>query len=308
MSDSRKMQEPFVIGRSRAIRNLLDFVQKAASSDSNVLLLGETGVGKEIAAMSIHYQSKKRHGPFCKLNCANLCENLTESELFGYQKGAFTGAFGNKLGLIEAANGGTFLFDEIGDISPWFQAKVLSVVEDKVIRRIGDNNTRKIDTRFIFATNKDLRTLVSKGKFREDLYYRISILTHTIPPLRKRNEDIPLLINEFIERINATIPTKISIDESAIVKLCEYSFPGNVRELENILKRAADFCVNKVISDGDIIFQPIYQQNSKAARGKYKTLDILNVLFECENNKTKAAKQLGMSRVHLYRLLRKIDI
>lgn len=297
------MQEPLIIGKSPAIKNLIAFIKKAAISDSNVLILGETGVGKELAAKAIHCESNRKDKPFIKINCGNLNENLVESELYGHRKGAFTGAFIDRPGLIEAASGGTFFFDEIGDISLSLQAKLLSVIEDKEIRRVGENIFRKIDTRFIFATNKDLFNLVTKGKFRQDLFYRINILTIYIPPLRERKEDIPLLIESILEREKSKNSVDITITNDALDKICEYSFPGNVRELENILKRAYELSAHNTIKEENIIFQMMPKMTTRIKKSKYKMNQIVDTIIEYDGNKTKAAKELGISRVHLYRLL-----
>jgi transcriptional regulator with GAF, ATPase, and Fis domain len=292
-----------IIGISFHIKKLRGFVDKAAKSDSNVLILGETGVGKELAAKAIHFESNRKDKPFIKLNCGNLNENLVESELFGHRKGAFTGAFVDKPGLIEAANGGTFFFDEIGDITLSLQAKMLSVIEDKEIRRLGDSNTRQIDVRFIFATNKDLYNMVTKGKFRKDLFYRIDILTVHISPLRERIEDIPLLIEEILSRENRKKSINFAMTKEAMNKVTEYYFPGNIRELENILIRATEFSTCNIIKECDISFQQVQEKKSLIKRDKYGINKIVDILVKCNGNKTKAARELGISRVHLYRLL-----
>lgn len=301
-SDNR-MLEPLIIGTSPAIEELKLFIKKAAASDSNVLILGETGVGKELAARAIHHGSKRKGRPFIKINCGELNENLAESELFGHKKGAFTSASMERSGLIEAANGGTFFFDEISDIGPSLQAKLLSVIEDKEVRRLGENYFRRIDTRFMFATNKDIYRLVAKEKFRQDLLYRISILKTYIPPLRARKVDIPLLIGLVNKRESLRRSVKLEITAEALGKLCAHSFLGNVRELENVLIRAYDLSSGGMIQEEDIMFDDIPETNSKITKSKYKIDNIINVLIDCGGNKTKAARELGISRVHLYRLL-----
>jgi len=225
-------------GISPHIKKLLGFINKAAKSDSNVLILGETGVGKELAARAIHELSHRKDKSFIKINCANLNENLLESELFGCKKGAYTGAVVDRPGLIEASNGGTFFLDEIADITTYVQAKLLAIIEDKELRRLGENTTRKIDVRFILSTNKDLYKLVNRGNFRQDLYYRISILKCFIPPLRERKIDISLLAKNIIEEENDKNGKVKKITQEALNKLQEYVYPGNIRELENIIKRA----------------------------------------------------------------------
>jgi transcriptional regulator with PAS, ATPase and Fis domain len=298
------LQEPLIVGKSAAIRELHYFTKIAAKSVANVLILGETGVGKELAAKAIHCRSNRKEKPFVKINCGNLNENLVESELFGHRRGSFTGAFIDKPGLIEAANGGTFFFDEIGDISMGLQAKLLSVIEDKEIRRIGENYNRSVDTRFIFATNKDLSRLIAKGKFREDLFYRVNILTLYIPPLRERRMDIPILIESIMEKASLGRAVKLELTKAAIRKTCEYSFPGNVRELENVLTRACALSSSARIDVDDIIFHQSPRMNSKFGKHKHSINSIVDVLVKCSGNKTEAAKALGISRVHLYRMLK----
>lgn len=294
-------REPKLIGRSLPIQRLRHFIKKAARSDATVLLLGETGVGKEVAARLIHGSSARKNSPFIKINCANLSDGLIESELFGHRKGAFTGALIDKPGLIEEAHGGTFFFDEIADISPYLQAKFLSVMEDKELRRLGENRTRKIDVRFILATNRDLLRLVERGKFRKDLYYRISVLHHHIPPLRERKEDIPLLIGWFLKEKHKEQHKDLMISQKALTKLLGYSFPGNVRELENILEGAIVFSDNNTIEETDILFSKTTSRPKSKSR--YSFEEILDALVKHHGSKTRAAEELGISRVHLYRLL-----
>jgi Nif-specific regulatory protein len=296
------METPAILGKSTAIKHLLAFINRASSTDSNILILGETGVGKDLAAKAIHCLSARKNGAFVKINCGNLSETLIESELFGYQKGAFTGAFTNKAGLIETANHGTFFFDEIADIGLSPQAKLLSVIEDRQLRRIGENSSHYVDTRFIFATNKDLSGLVSRGRFREDLYYRIFILAIRIPPLRERKEDIPLLVEAIIDKENQKRSNYFTITDEAMNKIIKHSFPGNVRELENIIIRAIDLSGGNKIRDSDISFQRVLQKGELI--NKERRTKIMNILVKCKGNKTAVARELGISRVHLYRLLK----
>lgn len=239
--------ETKIIGQSSIIKEKLKFIKKARENDKNVLIWGETGVGKEVVARKIHESSPRRDKPFIPVSCANLPENLVESELFGYRKGAFTDAKEDKPGLIEHANGGTIFFDEISELSLYLQAKFLRVIEHKEIRRLGETRTRKMDARFIFATNKDLKKEVKAERFREDLYYRIKVLSFYIPPLRERKEDIPLLVDEVLKRENKKSRKNKRITQQALNKLIEYDYPGNIRELENIVERA------HALSDGNKI-------------------------------------------------------
>lgn len=293
-----------IIGKSAAIRSLLSFIEKAAKSDSNVLILGETGVGKELAARAIHDRSYRKDKLFLKINCASLNDNLLESELFGHRKGAFTGAFFDRPGLIESANGGTFFFDEISDANLYLQPKLLSVIEDKEIRRVGENSFRKVDTRFIFASNRDLYSLVIKRNFRQDLFYRINILNILIPPLRERKEDIPLLIEAFLAVESVKKSVHIGIAKEAIEKISNYSFPGNVRELENIIIRACEISSNSLISENDISFQQTADNCKSIKMAKYPINRIIDVLIRCNGNKTKASQELGISRVQFYKIMR----
>ncbi len=300
------MDTPLIIGQSASLQKLLSFISHAAHSDSNVLIHGETGVGKDLAAKAIHCQSCRRAGPFVKVNCANLNESLFESELFGYKKGAFTGAFINKPGLIETANGGTFFFDEIGDLGLNLQAKLLQAIEDKEIRRLGDSFARSIDARFIFASNRNLFSLVTRGKFRNDLFYRIGILIVHIPPLRERREDIPLLVEAVLAEESQKRGVCLAISKDAMKKMCAYSFPGNVRELENLLIRAAELSAHTTLAESDFSFDLAENRGATDKRRNCQMKELVNALIKCNGNKTKAAKELGVSRVHLYRLLNSV--
>ena len=228
-----------IVGESKEITSVIAEVKKIANSKSNVLLLGETGTGKELVARAIHFNSARQDKPFVPINCSAIPENLLESELFGYVKGAFTGAVGPKRGLFEEANGGTVFLDEIGDLSQQLQAKLLRVMDDHEIRPLGGVQSRKVDIRFIAATNIDIVKAVREGLFREDLYYRINVFSITLPPLRERKEDIIILAGHFLAKYSQEIGKQVSfIDDQALRLLMEYSWPGNVRELQNIIERA----------------------------------------------------------------------
>jgi len=228
-----------IIGESPEIKKIINEVKKIASAKSNVLILGETGTGKELIARAIHYSSPRTERPFIPINCSAIPENLLESELFGHVRGAFTGAVTSKKGLFEEANGGTVFLDEIGDLSPSLQAKLLRVLEDQEIRRIGSNQSTKVDVRFISATNKDLAKLVKEGRFREDLYYRINVITIHLPPLRERGNDIELLARFFMQKYSKEHGKEVNkIDDEALKILKAYDWPGNIRELQNIIERA----------------------------------------------------------------------
>jgi DNA-binding NtrC family response regulator len=228
-----------IIGESPEIKKIINEVKKIASAKSNVLLLGETGTGKELIARAIHYSSPRAERPFIPINCSAIPENLLESELFGHVRGAFTGAVTSKKGLFEEANGGTVFLDEIGDLSSSLQAKLLRVLEDQEIRPIGSNQSTKVDIRFISATNKDLAGLVKEGRFREDLYYRINVITIHLPALRERGNDVELLARFFMQKYSKEHGRDVNkIDNEALKLLKSYHWPGNIRELQNIIERA----------------------------------------------------------------------
>ena len=243
---------PGILGESRALRAVVEKIHIVAKSKSTVLLRGETGTGKEIFAAALHNLSPRRNKPFVKLNCAALSESVLESELFGHERGAFTGALNLHKGRFELADGGTLFLDEIGEISPAFQAKLLRVLQEGEFERVGGTRTIKVDVRLICATHRDLEEEVQRGKFRVDLYYRISVVPIRLPPLRERKSDIALLANEFLERFNKEQGAHLSFSPSAIDFLSELSFPGNIRELENYVLRTATLATRDVIKDKDL--------------------------------------------------------
>jgi two-component system response regulator PilR (NtrC family) len=227
-----------IIGKSQEMREIFQLVARVAPSSANVLIVGESGVGKELIARAIHKRSPRSRKPFVSINCTAIPETLLESELFGYVKGAFTGAVTHKQGLVEAAHMGALFLDEVGDISPAIQAKLLRFLQDREFRRVGDNEDRKVDVRVIAATNKNLEKEMEEGRFREDLYYRLNVIRIRIPPLREREEDIPPLIDHFIKKYSKKQGKTIKKASSLAMKvLCNYSYPGNVRELENTIER-----------------------------------------------------------------------
>ncbi|TAN44906.1 MAG: sigma-54-dependent Fis family transcriptional regulator [Nitrospirae bacterium] len=228
-----------IIGESAEIKKIIEEAKKIADAKSNVLLLGDTGTGKELIARAIHYNSSRAPKPFIPINCSAIPENLLESELFGHVRGAFTGAVVSKKGLFEEASGGTVFLDEIGDLGTGLQAKLLRVLEDQVIRQVGGTQSVKIDIRFITATNRNLEAAVKQGQFREDLYYRINVVTIKLPPLRGREKDIDLLVKHFMQKFCGEFGKHITeIDEKAMSLLRSYRWPGNIRELQNIIERA----------------------------------------------------------------------
>lgn len=308
-----------IISSNEKMKWLKSIVLKAAKGHATVLLLGESGTGKELFAHAIHNASPKKHGPFIKVNCAAIPENLLESELFGYAEGAFTGARkGGKPGKFELANGGSIFLDEIGDMPMVMQVKLLRVLQEKEIERIGGTKTISIDVRVISATNKDLEQLVKRGTFRLDLYYRLNIISLSIPPLRERYDDVPLLCNVLLQKISKNINCPLRRISPAVMKMfIQYSWPGNVRELENVLERA----VNLMDDEEFILPEHLPPTLKKATSGmKKQTSNIYSVLEDAERqeickalevtggNKSKAAQLLGLHRSGFYTRLRKYNI
>jgi len=251
----RKYSLDNVIGTSKAMQEVFAEVHQSAPSRSTVLLRGESGTGKEVIARSIHFLSPRKDGPFIKLNCAALSETLLETELFGHEKGAFTGALTMRKGRFELANGGTLFLDEIGDISPAFQAKLLRVLQEREFERVGGTQSVKVNVRLITATNRDLEEAVSKGDFRADLYYRINVVSIFLPPLRERREDIPHLIEFFIDKFNRENGRKVTITAEAMNRFVHCNWPGNVRELENCIERTATMARGDIIHETDLSCQ-----------------------------------------------------
>jgi len=237
-----------LIGRSKNFKSTIEMAKKASRSDSTVLINGESGTGKELYAHAIHHSSVRRDKPFIKVNCAAIPESLLESEFFGHEKGAFTGAVRTKLGKVELANGGTLFLDEIGDMNLFLQAKLLRIIQDMEFERVGGTQTIQVNVRFVAATNRNLKELVRKGAFREDLYYRLNVVELAVPPLRKRKDDIPELVEHLIVKFNRKLGKRVKgVSPEALQLLINYEWPGNVRELENVLERAM------VVVEGDLL-------------------------------------------------------
>jgi len=297
--------ETQIIGCSKAMDEVFQLIRKIAQSALNVLIYGETGTGKNLAAKKIHELSRRKTQPLLTINCANIPGELFEAELFGYGKGAFTGAVKEKQGLLETARSGAVFLDEIGELPFLIQAKLLQTIENKELRRVGETRLRKILARFIFATNKDLQDEVTKGKFRKDLFYRINVVSLFMPPLKDRKEDIPLLVEFFLNKNMVERCGTNRMSRGAIKKLVDYEFPGNIRELENIVTRALLFKDGKTIFAHDISFD-----NASYRRGHRSGITpkrIQEALEHCRWNKTLAAKEIGMSRRQFYRLLEKYN-
>lgn len=286
-----------IIGQSPKMQEVFSLMRRVLNSDVSILLEGESGTGKELVARALHYNGPRRDKPFVTQFCGNLPESLLESELFGHKKGAFTGAIADKKGLFEIADGGTFFLDEIADISPTTQAKLLRVLQDGEIRRVGDVEWRKVNVRIISATNKSLKAEVDMGRFREDLFYRLNVITIFLPPLRERQGDIPLLVNHFLKRIaeRTGTPSK-KVTPRAMQVLTNYHWPGNVRELENTIERAHILSEGPVIDVDDLLIPHAEELAIKKMTLKeFEKEFVLKVLRECNYNKTLTAETLGVS-------------
>jgi len=304
-----------VVFASEAMQRVFDILENVIPTKSNILLLGESGTGKGLIAEIIHCSSPRISAPFISINCSAIPETLLESELFGYKKGAFTGAVTDKKGLILMADGGTLFLDEIGDMSLTIQAKLLKVLETGEVMPLGDTKPRHSDIRLICATNKDIEKMVKEGSFREDLYYRINVVEIKLPPLRERKEDIPLLIDMFLRRFSAQAGKDIKgIDEEAMNALIEYSWPGNIRELANVIERAAVMAHSQMITLDELpqkIKEP--QRVAGGSSLKEKLLEeerkiILDAYEANRKNKEATASALGIDLATLYRKMKKLGI
>jgi len=304
-----------IIGQSEALRKCLDLCARVAGSNATVLLLGETGTGKELMARHIHANSPRRDKPFIAINCAALPETLLESELFGHEKGAFTGAVSQKIGRFELADNGTLFLDEIGDISPSTQVKLLRVLQEREFIRVGGVRTVACDVRIIAATNRNLQEAMEKGQFREDLYYRLNVFPIALPPLRNRQEDIPALVEHFVRRAATDLGLSVpEVSDDAMALLAGYGWPGNIRELQNVVERAV------LLSDGVRIL-PVHlpreivgdAEAAVPAKGEaglwgYEKALIVKALREHKWNQSKAARALGISRDNLRYRIKKYNI
>jgi len=297
---------PNIIGESAAMKKVFSLIEKVAATDSTVMILGESGTGKELVATTIHYQSGRKDKPLIRINCAALPETLIESELFGHEKGAFTGAIRRKPGRFELANGGTIFLDEIGDMPLSTQTRLLRVIQEKTFERVGGTETLSIDVRVLAATNRNLEEEVKSGRFREDLYYRLHVIPVVIPPLRERREDIPALVDFALGKCRSRTTKAARFSKEAMMALLQYDYPGNVRELENIVERGATLTASEVIEKDDLpsaLFKKSEGNNfaslSEVAAGAEKE-HILRTLAATNGNKTKAAVLLGVSRKTLW--------
>jgi DNA-binding NtrC family response regulator len=319
--ENRKLKEELgrryefdnIVGRSPQMQEIFASLMRVAPTRATVLLTGESGVGKDLIARAIHFHSPRRDRPLVKINCSALPENLMESELFGYEKGAFTGASATKPGKFEQADTGTVFLDEIGDVPQAIQVKLLRVLQEREFERLGSNKTRQLDIRMIAATNQDLRAALEQGTFREDLYYRLNVVALEIPPLRNRKPDIPYLANHFLKKLAPDTGTKVeSITPAAMDKLLEYPWPGNVRELENVIERSLVMALGASLDANDIKLdalrgRPAVSGELSLPEGmsldQYEQELIRQALKRAEGNKSQAARLLGLTRNALrYRL------
>ncbi len=306
-----------IVGAHGKMEELYRIVRKAAPTNSTVLIYGESGTGKELFAKSIHYNSPRKNKPFFAINCAAIPETLLESELFGYEKGAFTGATSRSVGLFEQANGSSLFLDEIGDLSASTQAKLLRAIQEREVRRLGGKETIKLDVRIIAATNKNLEEEIKKGNFREDLYYRFNVIAFTVPPLRERVTDVPMLVEHFLKRLNEANGKEKSIDDDALQALMRYDWPGNVRQLESVIERSYIMGEEDCI---DLDHLPKEVKQAKSSNGLEKidipdegiNLDeiekdlIKKAIIKAEGKISLAAKYLNMSYDKLWFKVKKM--
>ncbi|HPP05990.1 MAG TPA: sigma-54 dependent transcriptional regulator [Syntrophorhabdaceae bacterium] len=308
-----------IIGISFGMQKVFELIEKVAETNATVLITGESGVGKELVAKAIHYNSLRKDNPMVVVNCGAIPENLLESELFGYEKGAFTGAYNTKYGKFEIADKGTIFLDEIGDMSLSLQVKFLRVLQEKTFERIGGAKSIKVDVRFIAATNRDLEQMVKEGKFREDLYYRLNVVPIHIPPLRERKQDIPLLINYFLEQSNRLNDASVEgFDEGALEVMMAYDYPGNVRELNNIVERVVVLKKKGVITIEDLpekLWGSKEKEEQIDIQKGYETLVteferaiIMKALKETKGVKSKAASILNMNRTTLIEKMKRLGM
>ena len=303
-----------VVGQSAALTGLFELVKSVAASDANILIQGENGTGKELIANAIHYSSNRAGGPFIKINCASIPKDLIESELFGYKKGAFTGATADKIGLVEMAERGSLLLDEIGEMPAYLQTKLLRVLQEREYRPVGGDRLVTVDFRLICATNVDLEVALREGRLREDLYFRINTIALRVPPLRERTEDIPLLCNHFLSKFNQRYHKSVrSISTAVYHQLIRTRWPGNVRELENVIERAVLVCKTDEITLADlpdsirdgVASAPDFTIPPHRTLAEIERMAILQTLQRTNWNKQEAAQILGLYRPTLYSKMKK---
>ncbi len=313
-----------IVGTSKAMRKVFDLIEKVADTDGTVLISGASGTGKELIASAIHYNSSRGDKPMVVINCGAIPEELLESELFGHEKGAFTGAYKNRTGRFEMANGGTFFLDEIGEMSPSLQVKLLRVLQEQKFEKVGGTKTIHVDVRIIAATNKNLTISINKGKFREDLYYRLNVIPIKVPPLKQRKSDIPLLIDYFMKKFRSEKQNLIKgFSNEALEDMMGFDWPGNVREVENVIKRLTILCDNEIVQVDDLpehiqrktrSLEPDEEDvldkdlNLNEAVKDYEKRLILEALEKSNWVKTKAAKLLNINRTTLVEKIKKQNL
>jgi DNA-binding NtrC family response regulator len=299
-----------IIGKSKSINRVLEMIKNVSSTPATVLITGESGTGKELIARAIHKNSLPKNGPFVVVNCAAFSLNLLESELFGHEKGAFTGAVSLRIGRFEMAHGGTIFLDEIGEMDLSIQTKLLRVLQEKEFERVGSSKSIKVDVRILTATNKDLEKEVEKGRFREDLFYRINVFNIDVPPLRERKEDIPLIVGHLIGKYNKILNKKVKkVSAKAMELLLDYNYPGNIRELENIVERSMIMAKDEVIDEK--YFNFISKETYIEKKGTLKDIEkelIIKYLIKNNANRTHTAKLLGISRRSLQNKIKEYQI
>jgi len=326
----RKLKKTYrlgnIIGKSSVMLNVFDAIRATAKSQVTVLIQGESGTGKELVAAAIHYHSANSKNPMITVNCSALSETLLESELFGHVKGSFTGAHKDRVGRFEEADGGTIFLDEIGELTPYMQVKLLRVLQEKEIERVGESRKRKIDIRIIAATHKNLLNLTREGKFREDLFYRLKVFPIHVPPLRQRREDIPLLVNHFIkkgnERDNKTVQ---AVSANGMKRLMEFNWPGNIRELENAIEHAFVICrantihlkdlpieirepQDHLISSQKVSSSELMDRSNHKKNPKITKAYLIELLNDCNWNKAEVARRIYKSRTAVWKYMKKWDI
>ncbi|MGA8018946.1 MAG: sigma 54-interacting transcriptional regulator [Desulfobacterales bacterium] len=308
-----------IIGKSHAMRNVFTAIKAAAASDATVLVQGDSGTGKELVAGAIHYNSERAAGALITVNCSALSESLLESELFGHVKGAYTGALHDRAGRFEEAEGGTVFLDEIGELSPYIQVKLLRVLQEREVERVGESKRRKINIRIIAATHRDLYTRVREGAFRDDLYYRLKVFPIQLPPLNQRRDDIPLLVGHFIQKHNKKTAKQImGVSQATLRIFMDYNWPGNVRELENAIEHAFVVCNREQIEPYDLpveLRHVRYRQLNKEEtnrsvsrsyrRVKIDKEELLEILNESDWNKAEVARRIGISRTAVWKYMKK---
>ncbi|NIO48122.1 MAG: AAA domain-containing protein [Candidatus Aminicenantes bacterium] len=313
-----ELAKPFLGGKNKTFRYILNLIDRVKDSDAPVFISGESGTGKELVAKAIHQNGTRRNGRFVAVNCGAIPEFLLESELFGHVKGAFSGAVKDKPGLIEEADGGTFFLDEIGDLSPHLQAKLLRVLQEKEIRRIGENKPRLINVRFISATNKNIEKEIERGNFREDLYYRLKIIAVELPPLRERREDLLFFLNHFLEKYCAEMKRERAyFSPRALELLMNYFWPGNVRELQNEIQRCLVFAGEDNFIKEEYLSQKINPNRECftassydffQARAEFEKRFLNQALARWNSNRARTAEEIGLSRQGLFKLIKKHNI